>query len=190
MRIPVLDQRLHLEGNRDPGADRLFGELQVVRRRLEQVLIGVTNLRRDVPSDREEWARVEQAAQTALRALQGALAAVPSLPFQDVLAVPNEFAMAGLSVSISERRAWYGETPMELSQMEFGLLVALLREPTRVFTRQELLRDVWGFRSPGRTRTLDSHTSRLRSKLREAGAPDGAYIVCLWGVGYSLVRPK
>ena len=44
---------------------------------------------------------------------------------------------------------------IELSQKEFALLRALAAEPTRVFTKEELLRDVWGFRSLGTTRTLD-----------------------------------
>ncbi len=57
---------------------------------------------------------------------------------------------------------------------------ALVAEPTRVFTKEELLRDVWGFRSLGRTRTLDSHASRLRRKL---DPERGRYIVNCWGVG-------
>jgi len=67
---------------------------------------------------------------------------------------------------------------------EFSLLRALAAEPTRVFTKAELLRDVWGFRSTGRTRTLDSHASRLRRKLD----PEcGRYVVNCWGVGYRLL---
>jgi DNA-binding response OmpR family regulator len=54
-----------------------------------------------------------------------------------------------------------------------------------VFTKEELLRGVWDFRSLGRTRTLDSHASRLRRKLRLAGA--GACVVNVWGVGYRLL---
>ena len=58
----------------------------------------------------------------------------------------------------------------ELSQKEFALLRALAAEPTRVFTKEELLRDVWGYRTMGRTRTLDSHACRLRRKLGGATA--------------------
>jgi DNA-binding response OmpR family regulator len=53
-----------------------------------------------------------------------------------------------------------------------------------VFTREELLRGVWGFRSLGETRTLDSHASRLRKKLTTGG---DKFIVNVWGVGYRLV---
>ena len=64
-------------------------------------------------------------------------------------------------------------------------LVALAEDPERVFRKEELLRDVWGFRSLGRTRTLDSHASRLRRKLDLNG--EAAYVVNVWGVGYRLV---
>jgi DNA-binding response OmpR family regulator len=73
---------------------------------------------------------------------------------------------------------------IELSQKEFALLKVLASEPTRVFTKEELLRDVWGFRSMGTTRTLDSHACRLRHKLGRAG---GGYVVNVWGVGYRLI---
>ena len=72
-----------------------------------------------------------------------------------------------------------------LAGKEYELLVKLMSDPTRVFTKESLLRDVWGFRSLGRTRTLDSHASRLRRKL-SAVAP-GAFVVNVWGVGYRLL---
>ena len=59
------------------------------------------------------------------------------------------------------------------------------RGPRSVYRKEELLRDVWGFRSLGRTRTLDSHASRLRRKLKQNG--EAAYVVNVWGVGYRLV---
>jgi DNA-binding response OmpR family regulator len=71
-----------------------------------------------------------------------------------------------------------------LANKEFSLLRTLAAEPTRVFTKEELLRDVWGFRSMGRTRTLDSHASRLRRKLDPR---DGRYVINVWGVGYRLI---
>ena len=74
--------------------------------------------------------------------------------------------------------------PIHLSKKEFALLRALAEDPTRVFTREELLRGVWGFRSLGHTRTLDSHASRLRKKLAGAG---GGFVVNVWGVGYRLI---
>src|ERR671928_8218 len=55
----------------------------------------------------------------------------------------------------------------------------LRAEPQRVFTKEQLLRDVWGYRAMGRTRTLDSHASRLRRKLRHAGAGPSV-VVNVW----------
>jgi DNA-binding response OmpR family regulator len=63
----------------------------------------------------------------------------------------------------------------------------MAKEPTRVFTKEELLRDVWGYRSLGRTRTLEAHASRLRRKL---DPESGRYMVNCWGVGYRLVGPE
>lgn len=74
--------------------------------------------------------------------------------------------------------------PIHLSKKEYALLRALAEEPTRVFTREELLRGVWGYRSLGATRTLDSHASRLRRKLSVGG---NAFVVNVWGVGYRLI---
>ena len=73
---------------------------------------------------------------------------------------------------------------IELSQKEFALLRTLASDPTRVFTKEELLRTVWGFRSIGSTRTLDSHACRLRHKLARDG---DRFILNVWGVGYRLV---
>jgi DNA-binding response OmpR family regulator len=71
-----------------------------------------------------------------------------------------------------------------LSQKEFALLRTLAAEPSRVFTKEELLRTVWGFRAMGSTRTLDSHACRLRQKLGVAG---DRYVLNVWGVGYRLI---
>ena len=73
---------------------------------------------------------------------------------------------------------------IDLSQKEFALLRTLAAEPTRVWTKAELLKDVWGFRTLGTTRTLDSHACRLRHKL---GAQGDAFVVNVWGVGYRLI---
>jgi DNA-binding response OmpR family regulator len=75
---------------------------------------------------------------------------------------------------------------IHLSQKEYELLVQLAREPERVFTKAELLYEVWEYRAPARTRTLDSHASRLRRKLREAGTR-AALVENVWGVGYRLL---
>ena len=81
------------------------------------------------------------------------------------------------TVTYRDRRVW-------LSQLEFRLLFHLAQEPDRVFTKAELLADVWGYQSPGNTRTIDAHACRVRGKLAAAGAND--LIVNRRGVGYAL----
>ena len=76
---------------------------------------------------------------------------------------------------------------IDLPAKEYELLLKLAERPTRVYTKDELLREVWGFRAMGRTRTLDSHASRLRRKL--AVATETPYVLNVWGVGYRLMLP-
>lgn len=88
-------------------------------------------------------------------------------------------------VDRATRRVSVAGLRVELSGKEYALLVRLASDPRRVFTKDELLRDVWGFRSQARTRTLDTHASRLRRKLGDAGSRP--YVVNVWGVGYRLL---
>jgi DNA-binding response OmpR family regulator len=73
---------------------------------------------------------------------------------------------------------------VRLSAKEFALVRTLAGDPTRVFSKEELMRTVWGTRALGTSRTLDSHACRLRHKLACAG---DRFIVNVWGVGYRLV---
>jgi DNA-binding response OmpR family regulator len=87
-------------------------------------------------------------------------------------------------VDPARRKVWVGEREVALSNKEFGLLRVLAGDPSRVFSKRELLEAVWGYRSPARTRTLDSHASRLRRKL---DPEHGRYVINCWGYGYRLV---
>ena len=89
-----------------------------------------------------------------------------------------------LEVDPIARRVRVGGRAVELSVREFDLLQALAQEPTRVFGKHELMRDVWGYAAPGTSRTLDTHASRLRRKL---GAGERPYVCNVRGVGYRLV---
>jgi DNA-binding response OmpR family regulator len=73
---------------------------------------------------------------------------------------------------------------LELRRQEYELLLYLASDPRRVFHKHELLKAVWGYRSTGNTRTLDSHASRLRRKLGAAGE---RWVINEWGVGYRLI---
>ena len=91
-----------------------------------------------------------------------------------------------LRIDTRTRDVRVGGRRVQLAQKEYELLLCLAREPERVFTKGELLRDVWNYRVAGRTRTLDSHASRLRRKLREAGSTE-TLVENVWGVGYRLL---
>ncbi|HEX6228386.1 MAG TPA: response regulator transcription factor [Solirubrobacterales bacterium] len=89
-----------------------------------------------------------------------------------------------LVIDPARRKAWVGEREVALSNKEFSLLRVLASDPSRVFSKADLLSDVWGYRTTARTRTLDSHASRLRRKL---DPEHGRYVVNCWGVGYRLI---
>ena len=98
----------------------------------------------------------------------------------------HEVRRAGaIAADLATRSVKVGRAPVALAGKEYELLLKLMTDPTRVFTKEQLLREVWSFRSLGRTRTLDSHASRLRRKLAAAGA--GCVVVNVWGVGYRLL---
>jgi DNA-binding response OmpR family regulator len=93
--------------------------------------------------------------------------------------------VGGLVIDHAGQEVRYAGRPIELSRMEWALLTHLAGDPQRVFTKRELLRDVWGYKAEGSTRTLDTHAGRLRRKLESAGAP--GYVLNCRGVGYRLV---
>jgi DNA-binding response OmpR family regulator len=99
---------------------------------------------------------------------------------------PGRVLQAGaIEVDTATRRVTVGDERVALPGKEYELLVKLAGDPNRVFTKEELLREVWGFRSLGRTRTLDSHASRLRRRLARPDRPP--YVQNVWGVGYCLL---
>jgi DNA-binding response OmpR family regulator len=104
------------------------------------------------------------------------------------LASDHELLVAGpIRVDLATRRASVNHRGVPLAGKEYELLLKLMTDPERVFTKEQLLREVWGFRSLGRTRTLDSHASRLRRKLGSSGS--GPFVINVWGVGYRLLDP-
>ncbi|HEY4279495.1 MAG TPA: response regulator transcription factor [Conexibacter sp.] len=89
-----------------------------------------------------------------------------------------------LEVDTAARTVRLHGKPVSLSQKEFALVRTLATDATRVFTKDELLRNIWGYRHLGSTRTLDSHACRLRQKLSREGE---VFVVNVWGVGYRLI---
>jgi DNA-binding response OmpR family regulator len=100
-------------------------------------------------------------------------------------AEPERVEAGEIVIDRPTRRVTVAGERVVLPSKEYELLLKLASDPRRVFTKDELLRDVWSFRSQGRTRTLDSHASRLRRRLtRPGGTP---YVCNVWGVGYCLL---
>ena len=91
----------------------------------------------------------------------------------------------GVLLDLATYRARAGERTLDLTYMEYELLKHFVTNPGRVLSRQELLRDVWGYLSTGRTRTLDAHACRLRKKLGRGPRP---WVVNVRGVGYKLTE--
>jgi DNA-binding response OmpR family regulator len=82
------------------------------------------------------------------------------------------------------RRVTVGEREVHLTIKEFDLLRVLSSDPTRVYTKEELLDTVWAYKGPSKTRTLDSHASRLRRSL---DPEQGRFVINCWGIGYRLI---
>lgn len=92
--------------------------------------------------------------------------------------------LGALEIDPAARQAWVKDSQVGLSKKEFALLLILASRPNRVFCKTELAEAIWGDADLICSRTLDSHASRLRTKLRSAGA--GAMVVNCPGVGYRL----
>lgn len=94
--------------------------------------------------------------------------------------------IGALSIDHRAREAAVCGRPVRLAAKEFELLRCLASEPTRVFTKQELLRDVWHYQAGSMSRTVDSHAVRLRMKLAAAG-PGRRLVINVWSIGYRLI---
>jgi len=90
------------------------------------------------------------------------------------------YAVGGVTVDPARRRVVADGVPVELTATEFELLVFLCRRPGRVFPREHLLSEVWGYEAAAGTRTVDVHVAQLRAKLGDASP-----IRTVRGVGYS-----
>lgn len=105
----------------------------------------------------------------------------------DVLDAAAEFSAGELTVDVGGYTARLRGTPLDLTYKEFELLKYLMQHPGRVFTRDQLLQDVWGFDYYGGTRTVDVHVRRLRAKL---GAEYDQLIGTVRNVGYRFDPPQ
>ena len=117
-------------------------------------------------SPRELIARIK----AALRRLQGATSSA-----EGALVL----TFAHLRIDLSERRVWLGQQLIELTAIEFDLLVTLAQNQSMVLSREQLLEKVWGYEYFGDTRVVDVHIGHIRQKLG-----DDRLIQTIRGVGY------
>jgi DNA-binding response OmpR family regulator len=94
----------------------------------------------------------------------------------------------GLVLDEAKRRVTVEDTEVELTAKEFDLLLCFARNPGRVFTRSQLLDQVWGYGHDGYEHTVNSHINRLRAKI-ESDPSQPRYVLTVWGVGYRFAEP-
>lgn len=88
-----------------------------------------------------------------------------------------------LQINIRDHRVYLKELQVDLTGKEYDLLLLLAKNPGRIFTREQLLEQVWGYDYFGEERTVDVHVRRLREKI-EATPGQPQYVLTKWGVGY------
>ncbi|HZI98451.1 MAG TPA: MtrAB system response regulator MtrA [Actinomycetales bacterium] len=97
--------------------------------------------------------------------------------------VPESLSIGDLSIDVAGHSVRRGDTAIQLTPLEFDLLVALARRPWQVFSREVLLEQVWGYRHAADTRLVNVHVQRLRSKI-EHDPEHPEIVVTVRGVGY------
>ena len=101
----------------------------------------------------------------------------------------GDLTVGHIRLDPAERSAWKDGAQVELTAKEFDLMELLMRNPGRVYSRENLLNVVWGYEYVGDYRTVDVHIRRLREKL-ELDPANPEYIRTKWGVGYYLSSQK
>ncbi|MBO6040733.1 MAG: response regulator transcription factor, partial [Oscillospiraceae bacterium] len=96
---------------------------------------------------------------------------------------PGVLTHGHITVDEAQRSAMKDGKEVELTMKEFDLILFLMKNPGKVFSRENLLDLVWGYDYLGDSRTVDVHIRRLREKLEQEPA-NPEYILTKWGVGY------
>jgi two-component system alkaline phosphatase synthesis response regulator PhoP len=97
----------------------------------------------------------------------------------------DQLVFDGLIIEVAKRSVKLNKTDVELTSTEFDLLLYMARQPSLVFSRTQLLDNVWGYQHSGYEHTVNSHINRLRNKL-ETDPAKPQYILTVWGVGYKF----
>src|SRR3954454_11098103 len=102
---------------------------------------------------------------------------------------PEMIAVAALRIDVAGHSVTRDGRPIQLTPLEFDLLVCLARRPWQVFTREMLLEQVWGYRHAADTRLVNVHVQRLRAKV-EHDPEHPAIVLTVRGVGYKAGGPE
>ncbi|WP_411342949.1 response regulator transcription factor [Paenibacillus sp. WLX1005] len=102
----------------------------------------------------------------------------------------NNIVFPNLIIEHDAHRVTASGYEISLTPKEYELLHFLATSPDKVFSREELLKDVWNYEFFGDLRTVDTHVKRLREKLNKVSPDSAAMITTVWGVGYKLEVPK
>ena len=95
----------------------------------------------------------------------------------------SRITVGALTIDTQERNVYKNGAPVELTAREFDLLELLIRNPNRVYSRENLLDMIWGYEYRSDIRTVDVHIRRIREKLETVPA-EPEYVMTKWGVGY------
>jgi DNA-binding response OmpR family regulator len=99
----------------------------------------------------------------------------------------DRVVQGALAIDVNRRQVSLAGRELALTAKEFELLLYFARQPGRVFSRGQLLDQVWGYGHEGYEHTVNSHINRLRAKL-EPNPAEPRYIVTVWGVGYKFAE--
>lgn len=102
----------------------------------------------------------------------------------------NNIVIPHLMIEHDAHRVTADGQEVSLTPKEYELLHYLAVSPDKVFSREDLLKDVWNYEFFGDLRTVDTHVKRLREKLNKVSPEAAAMITTVWGVGYKLEVPK
>ncbi|RKD25667.1 DNA-binding response regulator [Ammoniphilus oxalaticus] len=102
----------------------------------------------------------------------------------------NVIVFSNLTIDNDAHRVSTNGSEVNLTPKEYELLFYLAQNPDKVFSREDLLRDVWHYEFFGDLRTVDTHIKRLREKLNRVNPDAAEMIATVWGIGYKLEVPK
>lgn len=95
---------------------------------------------------------------------------------------PKIVSSQGLIVNLAERKIFYGERSLNLSNREFDIVEFLMSNANQIFDKERIYEAVWGFNAEGDSNVIKEHIRKIRNKLTEA--TDKEYIETVWGMGY------